>query len=175
MFAGGAGLTSKSSQRSPIDRQVRAIGATCLDQHLMGEGPDSVGHAFGAEVRQAMRQRLAFLLEQGLAERQENQVTLKPNLLSTLRDRELAAVGKSIAADTHLAYREMRDGESVRGVYRRSLDLASGRFAMIDDGVGFSLVPWRPVMEEHLGRELRGIAVGSNISWDFSRTRGLGR
>ncbi len=159
----------------PIDRQVRAIGATWLDQHLMGEGPDSTGHAFGAEVRQAMRQRLAFLLEQGLAERQENQVTLKPNLLSTLRDRELAAVGKSIAADTHLAYREMRDGESVRGVYRRSLDLASGRFAMIDDGVGFSLVPWRPVMEEHLGRELRGIAVGSNISWDFSRTRGLGR
>jgi hypothetical protein len=159
----------------PIDRQVRAIGATWLDQHLMGEGPDSVGHAFGAEVRKAMRQRLAFLLEQGLAERQENQVTLKPNLLSTLRDRELAAVGKSIAADIHLAYREMRDGESVRGVYRRSLDLASGRFAMLDDGVGFSLVPWRPVMEEHLGRELRGIAVGSNISWDFSRTRGLGR
>ena len=159
----------------PIDRQVRAIGATWLDQHLMGEGPDSVGHAFGAEVRQAMRQRLAFLLEQGLAERQENQVTLKPNLLSTLRDRELAAVGKSIAADTHLAYREMRDGESVRGVYRRSLDLASGRFAMLDDGVGFSLVPWRPVMAEHLGRELRGIAVGSNISWDFSRARVLGR
>jgi type IV secretory pathway VirD2 relaxase len=159
----------------PIDRQVRAIGATWLDQHLMGEGPDSVGHAFGAEVRKAMRQRLAFLLEQGLAERQENQVTLKPNLLSTLRDRELAAVGKSIAADTHLAYRKMRDGESVRGVYRRSLDLASGRFAMLDDGVGFSLVPWRPVMAEHLGRELRGIAVGSNISWDFSRTRVLGR
>ena len=159
----------------PIDRQVRAIGATWLDQHLMGEGPDSVGHAFGEEVRKAMRQRLAFLLEQGLAERQENQVTLKPNLLSTLRDRELAAVGKSIAADTHLAYRKMRDGESVRGVYRRSLDLASGRFAMLDDGVGFSLVPWRPVMAEHLGRELRGIAVGSNISWDFSRTRVLGR
>jgi hypothetical protein len=25
-------------------------------------------------------------------------------------------------------------------VYRRSLDLASGRFAMLDDGVGFSLL-----------------------------------
>lgn len=130
---------------------------------------------FGAEVRQAMRQRLAFLLEQGLAERKDDQVTLKPNLLATLRSRELAAVGKSIEADTHLTYRETRDGESIRGVYRRSIDLASGRFAMLDDGIGFSLVPWRPVMEEHLGRELRGISVGSNVSWDFSRSRGLGR
>lgn len=122
-----------------------------------------------------MRQQLAFLLEQGLAERQDDQVTLKPNLLATLRSRELAAVGKSIEADTHLTYRETRDGESIRGVYRRSIDLASGRFAMLDDGIGFSLVPWRPVMEEHLGRELRGISVGSNVSWDFSRSRGLGR
>jgi len=34
---------------------------------------------------------------------------------------------------------------------------------------------WKAVMEEHLGRELRGIAVGTTISWDFSRSRGLGR
>jgi hypothetical protein len=92
-----------------------------------------------------------------------------------LRGRELAAVGKSISADSGLTCRETHDGESVHGVYRRSIDLASGRFAMLDDGIGFSLVPWRPVMEEHLGRELRGIAVGMNVSWDFSRTRGLGR
>jgi hypothetical protein len=159
----------------PIEQQVRAIGATWLDQHLTGEGPDSAGHAFGAEVQQAMRRRLAFLLEQGLAERQDNQFTLKDNPLVTLRGRELAAIGKSMEAETGLIYRETHDGESVRGVYRRSLDLASGRFAMLDDGIGFSLVPWRPVMEEHLGRELRGIAVGMNVSWDFSRTRGVGR
>jgi type IV secretory pathway VirD2 relaxase len=159
----------------PIEQQVGAIGATWLDQHLMGEGPDSTGHAFGTEVRQAMRQRLAFLLEQGLAERQDNQVTLKDNLLATLRGRELASVGKSIEADSGLTYRETRDGESIRGVYRRSIDLASGRFALLDDGLGFSLVPWRPVMEDHPGRELRGISVESNINWDYSRTRGLGR
>ena len=39
----------------PIEQQVRAIGATWLDQHLIGNGPDEAGHAFGAEVRQAMR------------------------------------------------------------------------------------------------------------------------
>ena len=169
------GVELKILSTLPIEQQVGAIGATWLDQHMTGEGPDSAGHAFGAEVRQAMRQRLAFLLEQGLAERQNDQITPKDNLLATLRNRELAAVGKSIEADTHLTYREMRDGESIRGVYRRSLDLASGRFAMLDDGMEFSLVPWRPVMEEHLGRELRGRAVGMSISWNFSRSRELGR
>ncbi len=158
-----------------IERQVRAIGATWLDQQLTVGGSDIGGHAFGAEVRQAIRRRLAFLLEQGLAERQGEQVTPRAGLLATLRNRELAAVARSIESDTGLTYRETRDGESIRGVYRRSLDLASGRFAMLDDGVGFSLVPWRPVMEDHLGRQLRGVAVGMNISWDFSRVREMGR
>jgi len=174
-FQRHGGVDLKILSTLPIEQQVGAIGATWLDQHMMGEGPDSAGHAFGAEVRQAMRQRLAFLLEQGLAEQEDKQITVKPNLLATLRGRALAAVGKSISADSGLTYRETHDGESVRGVYRRSLDLASGRFAMLDDGIGFSLVPWRPVMEERLGRELRGIAVGMNVSWDFSRTRGIGR
>lgn len=159
----------------PIERQVRAVGATWLDQQLTVGGSDIGGHAFGGEVRQAIRQRLAFLLEQGLAERQGEQVTPQAGLLATLRSRELAAVARSIESDTGLSYRETREGESIRGMYRRSLELASGRFAMLDDGVGFRLVPWRPVMEEHLGRQLCGVAAGMNISWDFSRTRGIGR
>lgn len=34
------------------------------------------------------------------------------------------------------------DGQHVAGIYRRSAMLASGRYAMLDDGMGFSLVPW---------------------------------
>jgi hypothetical protein len=30
--------------------------------------------------------------------------------------------------------------------------LASGRYAMLDDGMGFSLVPWKPVVEQRLGQ-----------------------
>jgi hypothetical protein len=30
------------------------------------------------------------------------------------------------------------NGGNVRGVYRRSVQLRSGRFAMLDDGIGFS-------------------------------------
>ena len=39
-------------------------------------------------------------------------------------------------------------------IYRRSLQLASGRFDMLDAGMGFSLVPWRPVIEQRLGLTL---------------------
>jgi len=46
---------------------------------------------------------------------------------------------------------------------------------MIDDGLGFQLVPWRPALEKNLGREVRGtMSPSGNIDWDFSRTRGLG-
>jgi hypothetical protein len=32
--------------------------------------------------------------------------------------------------------------------------LASRRYATVDDGKGFSLVPWKPVIEPRLGQEL---------------------
>jgi len=33
--------------------------------------------------------------------------------------------------------------------------LASGRYAMLDDGMGFSLVPWKPVIEQRLRQQYR--------------------
>jgi hypothetical protein len=53
--------------------------------------------------------------------------------------------------------------------------LASGRFAMIDDGLGFRLVPWQPALERHLWRQVSGVADGDGrIAWTFGRKRGLG-
>ena len=46
-----------------------------------------------------------------------------------------------------------------------SIQLISGRFAMLDDGMGFTLVPWRPVIEKHLGRELTVTVRGGLASW----------
>jgi Protein of unknown function (DUF3363) len=53
--------------------------------------------------------------------------------------------------------------------------LTSGRFAMIDDGLGFSLVPWSPSLEKQLGRHVSGVAKDEGgIEWGFGRKRGLG-
>jgi type IV secretory pathway VirD2 relaxase len=157
----------------PIEKQVRAIGATWLDHQLVRDSIGISESGFGSETRDALRQRLAFLVDEGFAERRANKVVLRGNLLASLRDRELANVSKSVAAESGLAYRGTSNGQRISGIYRRSLMLNSGRFAMIDDGSGFSLVPWRPVIERHLGREVLGIVNGSNISWDLSKARGL--
>ncbi|WP_164163060.1 DUF3363 domain-containing protein, partial [Stenotrophomonas maltophilia] len=60
------------------------------------------------------------------------------------------------------------------GTYRQRLTLASGRFAMIDDGLGFQLVPWRPALDQHLGRQVSGVMLaGGRVDWSFGRKRGL--
>ena len=52
---------------------------------------------------------------------------------------------------------------------RHSVQLASGRFAMLDDGMGFSLVPWRPVVEQRLGQQVAAVVRGSSVTWDMGR------
>jgi len=39
-------------------------------------------------------------------------------------------------------------------------DRASGRFAAIDSGLGFSLVPRRPIIEKEIGHEVIGVVRG---------------
>jgi hypothetical protein len=56
--------------------------------------------------------------------------------------------------------------------YRRNVQLASGRFAMLDDGIGFSLVPWKPVIEQRLGQTMTAVIRGNGASWKFGRQRG---
>lgn len=155
----------------PIERQTRAIGATWLDRQLTHDPITIADSGFGSETRNALRQRLAFLVDEGFADRWATKIVLRPNLLVSLRDRELDSVSKSIAAESGLSYRRTSNGQRVSGIYRRSLMLNSGRFAMIDDGSGFSLVPWRPVIERHIGRELSGVVNGASVSWAFSRSR----
>mgnify|MGYP003109865446 CR=1 FL=1 len=166
---GGVAVELKS--HLPIERQARVIGATWLDQQLIGgSGLGDLG--FGGEAREAMQQRADFLAEQGLAERRGQRVILARNLLGTLRNRELAQAAKGIAADTGLEHRPVADGQRVAGIYRRSVMLASGRYAMLDDGMGFSLVPWKPVIEQRLGQQIAATVRGAGVSWEIGRQKG---
>jgi hypothetical protein len=83
-------------------------------------------------------------------------------------------VGREIAAGRGLAFRTVHEGDTVSGKLQGSTQLASGRFAMVDDGLGFSLVPWRPVIENQVGREVMGIMRGGDISWQLGRALGIG-
>lgn len=167
------GVAVELRSHLPIERQTRVVGATWLDQQLIGGGKGLGEMGFGSEVRDALKQRSDFLIDQGLAERRGQRVILARNLLATLRGREVDAAGGRIAAETGLAHRAVTDGEPITGVYRRSVQLASGRFAMLDDGIGFSLVPWKPVIEQRLGKTMTAVIRGCNVSWVLERQRGI--
>ena len=156
----------------PIEQQTRVIGATWLDQKLIGGASGLSDNGFGGEVRDALRQRSDFLIEQGLAERRGQRVILARNLLTTLRNREIDAVAAVIARETGLTRRAVTDGVRVTGIYRRNVQLASGRFAVLDDGMGFSLVPWKPVIDKQIGQTMTAVLRVSAVSWEFGRQRG---
>jgi type IV secretory pathway VirD2 relaxase len=169
-FGGGMAVELKS--HLPIERQARVIGATWLDQQLIGGGKGLGDLGFGAEVKDALRQRANFLVEQGLAEHRGQRVVLARNLLATLRGRELAQTAKDFATESGLEHRSVADGQRVAGIYRRSIMLVSGRYAMLDDGMGFSLVPWKPVIEQRLGQQLAATVRGGSVSWEIGQQRG---
>jgi hypothetical protein len=164
----------RTLSRLPLEHQVAASGATWLDRELVRpEKTDLADSGFGAEVRTALAQRTEQLVDFGLARRRQGQVIFARNLLDTLMRRELAHAARQIAHQTGLEYRAVEEGERVSGIYRRQVDLASGRFALIEDGRQFVLVPWRPIVERQLGREVSGVLHGGSVSWSFRRERGL--
>jgi len=169
---GGVAVELKS--HLPIERQVHVIGATWLDQQLIGGGRGLGDLGFGGDAKQAMQQRADFLAEQGLAERRGQRVILARNLLGTLRNRELAQAAKNIAVETGPEHRPVTDGQRVAGIYRRSDMLATGRYAMLDDGMGFSLVPWRPVIEQRLGQQIAALCAGAVCPGKLDGSAGRG-
>jgi hypothetical protein len=159
-----------------IEDQVTASGATWLDRQAVARDPAALGQTgFGAEVRDAMQRRAEQLVGQGLAERRMQGIVFSQNLIGTLRRREVEALGERLAAETGQPFHPAGAGEYVAGTYRQRFALASGRFAMIDDGLGFQLVLWTPSLEKQLGRHVSGVARDDGgIDWGFGRNRGLG-
>jgi hypothetical protein len=157
-----------------IDAQVKATGATWLDHQLVVREPVALSNGgFGREVRQALEARVDHLTKDGLAQRCAQRTVFVRDLLDILRQRELASAATRFESGGGSRYRPSAQGQSVAGTYCRRVDLASGRFAMIDDGLGFSLVPWRPALERNFGKHVSGVIAGGSVDWSFGRKRGL--
>ena len=157
----------------PLERLADHDGATWLDRELMstGEAPRDAG--FGREVRSSLALRRAWLIGEELASLDGQRLVWRPGAIELLERRDLQRAAAAIARETGLELLPAQEGARVEGVVRRRVDLASGRFAMIDDGREFVLVPWRPVLGRAMGRQVRG-QIGSGggaISWTIGRGR----
>ena len=156
-----------------LQEQVAAPGATWLDRRLLSR--DAMpGSGFGAEVQDAMDRRIEYLVAEGLARRQGQQTVFVGDLLGTLRRRELDQTASKLSAETGRKYQPLAEGERIVGVYRQRVVMSSGRFAMIDDGLGFQLVPWRPALERHINEHVAGVILpGGRVDWSLGRKRSL--
>lgn len=160
-----------------LDRQITSDGATWLDRELVSLNRTPLTQAgFGSEVSRALERRKDSLVDQGFASRTpEGGVRAPKDLLSRLEQQEIARVGPEMAKARGLTFKPAEAGNYVSGTLVGTTNLGSGKFVMIDDGRGFSLVPWQPVLEQRLGRQVTGVAMpGGGIDWTFGRSRGLG-
>ena len=156
-----------------LDAQVTANAATWLDRELVGEGPASYGNSgFGREARNALARRRQWLMAQGLAGETDAGFVYRRDMLAALARREVEDVGKKVAQQRGIEFRMAESGERISGIYRQSMQLVSGKYALVERSQEFTLVPWRPVVEKALGRQVSGLVRGHGISWEFGRKRG---
>jgi type IV secretory pathway VirD2 relaxase len=146
-----------------LEQMPRHDGITWLDEDRDLSDQRLLGRGFGARVSETIRQRQQWLVEQGLAGR--------PDMLDALRGRELQRVAGQLSRELGLNFVETASGERVDGMYRRSVQVGTARMALIQKSKEFTLVPWRPVLERRIGREVAGIVRGADISWTFGRQR----
>lgn len=170
----GEGPIIKIASQLSLDRQIGAEGATWLDRELVAPTPRSSA-AFGRDVTLALEQRRNALVDMGLATRSPGGGIEAPDLINRLQRREVERVAADLAKSNGLTYRPSGRGEFISGTITRQLQLVSGRFAMLEDGLGFQLVPWQPVLDKQIGRHLSGVMRGDGgVEWNLGRQRGLG-
>lgn len=175
----GHGPSARMELLSPIglDRQVTHDGATWLDKELMRPGsPDLRETGFGLEMKRAMERRKLVLVQRGDAQDLgQGRIRAPRDLFQRLEAREIDRVGRALAADRERDWTPVKPGNRFGGELVGSTQLPSGRFAMIDSGMGFSLVPWNDALERRLGQQIAGIGMpGGGVDWSFGRKRGLG-
>ena len=159
-----------------LEQQIGSDGATWLDRKLVSPTTIPItGGGFGREVADAIDRRQRALFDMGHATRMEDgRFRMSKNLVANLESVEVARVGKALAAQRGRQFTPSKIGHYVSGTLVGSTQLASGRFAMIDDGIGFQLVPWQPVLDQRIGRHITGVMRDAGgIDWSFGRNRAL--
>src|SRR6516225_9949286 len=141
-----------------LDSQIGHDGATWLDRELASPSRTTLANTgFGREVTEAMERRRQSLVNMGHAVRlEDSRIRVSKDFIANLERTEVTRVGKAMAAERALTFTAAKTGEYVSGTLVGSTQLASGRFAMIDDGIGFQLVPWQPVLDKRIGQHITG-------------------
>lgn len=154
----------------PLEQLVERDAVTWLDTEPRDLAVGS--HGFGKELADARMRRKAFLRAQGLLSQEGK---LNPAKEDTLRRTEVEGQGRRMERLLGKQFVPMQAGERVEGKFTKAVDLAAGRYAVIERSKEFTLVPWREALDRRRGQSVAGIMRGSGVNWQFGKKRGLGR
>ncbi len=130
-----------------------------------------LGRGFGAEVRKAIDRRMQWLAAQRLIDLEGEDYRARSDLVDRLERRDLRAAAAKIGRESGRAFRQHEIGDHVQGICRGPVQVGDRKFALVEHSLEFSLVPWRPVLERQIGREISGVVRGGGISWTIGRER----
>lgn len=159
-----------------FEKLAEAEGVTWLDKELLAKSPTPMAdQGFSAEVKTALNRRRQWLISQGLGQLDgQGLFQPKPKLFDTLRRREYEHATQVLSKELGMPHDSLMEGEQISGTYTKSVNLASGKYAIIQKALEFTLVPWRPDMEPKRGKEITGTASAHGIQWEWGPRRGLG-
>lgn len=186
------------TQAEILRSQLNEIGQerfTDLDRRLVkAMGEDGLVRAVHYDgVEQSLRAgRLQTLGRMGLArEVVPGAWKLDPQIEPTLRrmgethdiirtmqramreSRELRRVAAQLSKELGLTFTEAQPYDHIEGKVTRSVQLGDRKFALVERSREFTLLPWRPVLERAIGKQVSGIVREGGIDWTIGRSRGL--
>lgn len=155
-----------------LDRLGRIDAATWLDREIDAGTPTPIRDiGFGRDVRMALDARRQWLVEEQLADLDSGTVRLRANALMMLQRRELMATADQLGRELGKSFVEANADAAIEGRLTRRVDLSSGCFALVERSREFTLVPWRPVLEQQLGKPVSGLMRADGLTWRFGRSR----
>jgi hypothetical protein len=150
-----------------------ARGATWLDEELkLGTLEEE---RTSKQLLEAVAKRRAALRQMGFAIGDKDRLfqlsinELKAMDFKETGERQSVSLGKAYVSSSGVSH--------IEGVFSKTIERPSGKFAVIEKSREYTLVPWRPVMDRRRGQSIIGRASrGGGISWDVrnrDRDRGL--
>lgn len=156
----------------PLERLPRAGAVTWLDREALAASPEPLrAKGFGGEVRAALRLRRQWLIEQELADPDGEGIAYRSGALAALQRRELLRLARRLSSELGREFSETGKGDWIEGRVTRRIDAEGGRYALVEKAKQFTLVPWKPVLERHIGKEVAGLRRESGVNWTIGRGR----
>jgi len=155
-----------------ISEMTTARGATWLDEELkLGTLEEE---RTSKELLDAAAKRRAALRQMGFAIGDKDRLfQLSINELKAMDFKEAGQIHSESIGKTYVS---SSGTTHIEGVFSKTIERPSGKFAVIEKSREFTLVPWRPIMERRRGQSIIGrVSKGGGISWDVrDRQRGRG-